>query len=307
MRKLTREVMLLVVFMVALAIMPAFAKVVSPTDPRAALVYYHGDYGIESIWGDGSHHQTIISGYYAAMPDISPDGRYLAFCTYPWDTGTAMLKVYDVKNKKTFTIATGDMINDPSWSPDSRSLVYSDGGKLFTVNVSNIRRPKAPVRLTDSEWHIIETNPDWGSNGLIAYELMDDDGWGILYQGIAGFNLATKETSALVIGGSPKEGASWIIQPSFSPDGSKLAFTIIGEWDASVYIKDIDEPGIGDYLIDGWAEAWHPSGKSLFVNRSDNFYYGIYRVDLAGDSSDCITKGWAYGSSATWNPSFKIR
>jgi hypothetical protein len=88
----------------------------------------------------------------AESPDISPDGKWLAFAGLRNATGdifTLDLETGDVKN------VTNDAFGDygPTWAPDGKSIVYlarvSGNDKLFRSTWRPARRPSSPFGTHD--------------------------------------------------------------------------------------------------------------------------------------------------------------
>ena len=69
----------------------------------------------------------------AAMPQVSPDGRHIAYVAR--GDGQAQLWVRDVDSLAS-RLLVRESVRYPFWSPDSRSIAFASGGKLEKIDVN---------------------------------------------------------------------------------------------------------------------------------------------------------------------------
>lgn len=137
---------------------------------------------------DGSHKRRIASfGPRQILYGIAwaPNGRRIAFTrTMPDDARYIFVVRPDGSGLRKVTRGTKLQSQDPSWSPDSRRIVF-DGGfcvlyackdwSIFTVNLNG----SGLERLTRDAW---VTTPDWSPDGtLIAYTGPGEDDAGDIW------------------------------------------------------------------------------------------------------------------------------
>ncbi len=109
----------------------------SPTGDR--LVYSSDDRGSPQLFtsiatgtADESDMDHLVTGNsYCTKPDWSPDGKWIAFTTRLG--GQFQIGVFDVA-ARTAQLITTTGGQDPSWTRDSRHLVYSNGGRLHLLD-----------------------------------------------------------------------------------------------------------------------------------------------------------------------------
>ena len=103
------------------------------------------------ISASGGSASQISTGYgYCTEPDWSPDAKKIAFNVR--SGGEFQIVVMDPGGGNKHTVATGE---DPAWGPDSRHLVFSEGGSLYMVDVVNGQRTKVLGglgKITEPSW-----------------------------------------------------------------------------------------------------------------------------------------------------------
>ena len=115
--------------------------------PDGRYIYYNGSHtGTMQLWRmkpDGTGREQLTDdGYYNWFPHISPDGKWIAFISFPSDIEVnshpsykrVMLRLMPVSGGKPKVIAYlyggQGTINVPSWSPDSQQIAFvSNYGK----------------------------------------------------------------------------------------------------------------------------------------------------------------------------------
>ncbi len=108
----------------------------SPTGDR--LVYSSDDPGqpqlfISSSSGISDMDHLATGNSYCTKPDWSPDGKSIAFTTRLG--GQFQIGVFDVASRTGHLITTSGG-EDPSWTRDSRHLVYSNNGRIYLLDTS---------------------------------------------------------------------------------------------------------------------------------------------------------------------------
>jgi serine/threonine protein kinase/Tol biopolymer transport system component len=143
---------LLVVAFAALAAWFAYNYFAHSPKPGAAIV-------TQILPPDGE--TFALTGNYAGPPQLSPDGRYLAFVGINKE-GVHRLWIRYLSDPKPQLIANSEAATEPFWSPDSRSVGYFASGKMYRVDITG----GSPRLITDA------TNGRggaWNSSGTILY------------------------------------------------------------------------------------------------------------------------------------------
>ncbi|MFN8180194.1 MAG: DPP IV N-terminal domain-containing protein [bacterium] len=107
---------------------------------------------------DGSSVRRVtVRGSYNTAPEWSPDGTKLAYCALRPDGFQIQVVELDGGNVTTITDVSG--CEDPCWSPDGRSILYSRkaGGRtdLYVTNLSErraLRVSRGSGRFTAPDW-----------------------------------------------------------------------------------------------------------------------------------------------------------
>lgn len=179
---------------------------------------------------------------------ISPDGRSMALILSK--DGNPDLYVMDLASKRTTRLTNTPRATEgsPCWSPDGARIAYvsdtSGAPQLYAVS----RAGGAPERLTLRGTQNVA--PDWGANGLIAYQTLT----GGKFQ-IAVLDPATKQERIL----TPFDAA--YEDPSWAPDGRHLAAARGVNYKYSVCLLDSmaamgDKPVALTTTGDWTAPAW---------------------------------------------------
>ena len=82
-------------------------------------------------------------------PNWSPDGKQLAFNVR---SGEFQIAVLDLAGGSTRILSTGQ---NPVWGPDSRHLIFTEGGALYMLDTVNSRKNKildGLGKITEPSW-----------------------------------------------------------------------------------------------------------------------------------------------------------
>lgn len=186
--------------------------------------------------------------YYAGVNSggaISPDGRSMALILSK--DGNPDLYVQDLASRRLtrLTNTPRAVEGSPVWSPDGSRIAYvSDASgtpQLYLLS----RSGGTPERLTFRGSQNV--SPDWGANGLIAYQTLT----GGKFQ-IAVIDPSTKQERVI----TPFDAA--YEDPSWAPDGRHLAASRSINYNYSVYLLDSmgDKPVALTTSGDWCAPAW---------------------------------------------------
>ncbi len=255
--------------------------------------------------GTGEMQLTFVGvDSWAAFPSWSPDGSKIAFASYR--TGQAQIYIMNSDGSNQTRLTNAKIPYDgqtlsftySNWSPDGSKLLsdngwgYSGGGiedaggiYVFSVNTGN---------YTQLTHNADDHNEVWSSNGSkIAFFRMDsnsnNDG-GYIYVMNSDGSGVTRLTAGT--------------NPTWSPDGSKIAFTS-NKSGNGLQLYTIQSDGNGEInlmstLDNGGVDltpSWSPDGKKLVFE-----YIGeIYLVNSDGSGLKKITTN-AKAGSAVWSP-----
>ncbi|MGK2859861.1 MAG: protein kinase domain-containing protein [Thermoanaerobaculia bacterium] len=187
---------------------------------------------------------------------ISPDGKMAAVTIVAPGTGLMDIWIYDLVRgvRDRFTSDPGVEVS-PSWSPDGRSIVFSQGeGGAFPHLVLRGLGGSETVDLTprDAFQFAPVFSPD---DGMVYFSR--DTGLG---PDVYRLPLATKKAEA-VISSSYSES-----QPQPSPAGKWLAFTSNATGPNEIYIQSLLDGSARIRISenDGRCARWRQDGKELF-------------------------------------------
>jgi COMPASS component SWD3 len=163
--------------------------------------------------------------------------------------------------------------------------------QIYAVNAdgSDDRRLiEAPVGLNHHDW-----SPDAQTMAAVGYASQST--WSIYVFDLVGGEL-TRLTNTPGV---------WDSEPSWSPDGTRIAFTrIYPEQDEreEVWIMDADGGDQHWIGLEGFAAKWSPDGSRFIYtsNRSGN--YEIYTSNIDGTDERQLTSTSANESFPTWSP-----
>jgi Tol biopolymer transport system component len=233
-----------------------------------------------------------------ATPAFSPDGRYLAYasCLKVTPCDIYMLPLgpdYLPEGKARRVTDQNVLMRGLAWMPDGCHLVYSagiDGLRTYLWRVS-IFPPGPSERIADTGFNARHPAVSRSGDRLAFSEQNRDvDIWKYADGKIEPFLAST--------------AYEW--DPSFSPDGKKVAFCSSRSGEMEIWVCDrdggklvqlTDRLGRGQY-----SPAWSPDGKRVaFASRGKDGKSGIYVVDGAGGQPRRLTPPQYDALAPTWS------
>ncbi|MBW3552049.1 MAG: amidohydrolase family protein, partial [Gemmatimonadetes bacterium] len=236
--------------------------------PQYQLAVYDRETG--EVYGRTSRYGS------AFRPTLSPDGRRLVYGTRhdqetglvlrDLETGAERWLAYPVQHDDQESRATLDVLPGMSFTPDSRHLVASYGGRIWKVPVAGGDAEEIPFRVTFD----LEAGP------LVSFDYDVDD--------------------------SPTFTVRQIRDAVPSPDGSRLAFTALDRLYVSAAGGN-DPRQIGPTDASVQFPAWSPDGRwiTFATWEGDQGHLWKVRADGRGRAERLTRRGGLYVSPA-WSP-----
>lgn len=238
-------------------------------------------------------------------PAWSPDGNMLAY------TGANYKGIY-IKDLKTNKAAV--LTYEPSagyglkWSSDSKSILtrvakYKGVNRTNAVKVFDVKTKKAN-QLTPFR-SLMPATPQWGNNdqSVCLYtrgklEILNSGKKAVARKDTKKKNLVILKDDKLasadavtgkLTGMDPIKGSRYL-NPEVSPDGSKIAFEVIG---GNMYVMNSDGSGLTD-LGKGYRPQWSPDGKYIvyMITEDDGHEFtsaDIYVIKADGTGKQNLT------------------
>lgn len=301
MKKVLPLLVALVVLLVG--ILPTWAVVIRSDNPAATTLCWTSGTEIFKAWGDGSHVQTLVStpGWFAGMPSLSRDGRYLAYVAVDNPSYFMVIRVIDLRLRRQYQVTSGHYDIAPCWSPDGKFLVFARNmegpDKLHIIDVRNPARPGVPIRLTNQPAWISEENPSWRDN-ILTYET-DRTEYGRMEIWVR--EMITGEE--YLFAGNTSTSAR---DPEISPDGQWIAYEArpwwLDDWgrihedEPRVHIKRLAD-GFNTELLSAvsYFPAWAPGSQAVYFTSTMDGTVATYRATI--DENGGLTGvSWVAGS-----------
>jgi Tol biopolymer transport system component len=248
--------------------------------PPASIVFHSARDGTSRIYAmnpDGSEQHAITSGPGDVWPDISPNGRFVAFMSSR--SGNNEIYVASVDGGAPVNVSNNSgNDNWPRWSPSGDRIAFHsnrDGNfNIFTVNPdgSDLRHVTSNAAL--DQW------PDWSPDGKLLAFRRDMD----IY--VADANGEEQNVRRLTFLPTTLDQ-----MPAWSPNGQQIAFMSAREGYIAVFLMSAAEGDTPDHpavnltpktpgdLNSAWqsrAPGWSKNGQRI--------YFMSFRPSTGGDS-----------------------
>lgn len=177
--------------------------------------------------------QIDVGNLQPGAPDVSPDGRTIAFVTRVETTDGPTGDLYTIAiDGSELTNLThnpeGVLTGDPDWSPDGETIAFTTSiddprgdDDIYTSQIYTIRPDGSdPLRLTRHET-TLKGNPKWNAQGtLVAYTMACDSDYCFGWNEVA---VAPADGSGeRLLTNTRRRFEGSIV---WAPDGSRVAFT----------------------------------------------------------------------------------
>jgi len=220
--------------------------------------------------------QRMTGEYGSAMrPAISPDGRFMVYANrFEQQTGFRIRDLasgddrwlaYPVQRDEQESRATMGSMPGFSFTPDSKSLVASYGGKIWSIDIASTTQKQIPF--------IANVDLDIGPEVRFDYPISDD----------------------------PKFRVSEIRHPMLSPNGKQLAFSAMDH----IYVMDypsgkakrVTSSKAGEFM-----PVWSPDGKTIaYVTWSNKNGGAVHTIRSSGGKAKKLTRFNAVYRSPVWS------
>jgi len=275
----------------------AAVTVTNATVLRNVIVYATEEFGLSELAvvnPDGSGRRRLTTdgrGYFA--PDISPDGRQIAF------GGFGAILVMNSDGTGIPQLFSGSFPYAPAWSPDGsriafRALVdgpFGAAGRIYVINLDGTGlRQLSPDVPDPNQFYYFDDGPTWSPDGSrIAFSRFG----ALTIIHVDGTGIATLPTP---------EGAEY---PSWSPDGTRIAYTgFAGSRD--VFVSNAD--GSNAVRVTAAPEQennprWSPDSRRLVFCRVVDGFFQLFMINADGTGETKLSANpAAHECPAVWSP-----
>ena len=230
----------------------------------------------------------------------SPDGTQIAFDYPPLDRADVLAEIYvtNVDGTGQSNLTSGGYDHLPSWSPDGGKIAFtssrSGSEDIYVMNADGTDQ----VNLTNSVGR--DMSPSWSPDGEKIAFVSERDIYGnreIYVMNTDGTNQINLTNNS---GGSWKKSYSYGYDgsPSWSPDGTKIAFVSSRDGNREIYVMNVDSTGKIEHLTRGISPCWSPDGTKIAFEAYHNRMQ-IYVVNADGTGK---SKLLVNGYSPSWSP-----
>lgn len=223
------------------------------------------------------------------QPSWSKDSQYISFMSR---SGGWQIKKMKVDGSSMTTLAGGAGGIEPAWQP-SNKIAFSRGTSDSTMDVYVMNIDGTGVKkLTNTPQY--DEYPDWNRD---ATKIAFVSQW-------SRFN-GPKYISTMNADGSNKKNLGVVgIQPSWSPDGTKIAYKCY-EAGANICIVNADGSNkrrLTSESANTHEPDWSPNGKYIAYASKRDGDFEIYAINVDGTNKRQLTSNNVEDNHPSWSP-----
>jgi Tol biopolymer transport system component/DNA-binding winged helix-turn-helix (wHTH) protein len=218
---------------------------------------------------DGSNQQLIASGAGLGGPDLSPDGRYLAYVSRQATGCQVMLQERDSELIRSLGHCWNNGESSTAFSPDGQSLAFTAGDAeqagiaLFDLNTGRVRP------LTDPGPAFVDLRPRFSPDGQwLSFSRGD-----VITRELFKVPLSGGDAEQLTFDRQLAIGHTWI-------DAGHLAFASDRMARQALWLLNLADKGVRPLGAVGGYGPYYLPGKDLLFFELARYEANIYSVDL---------------------------
>ena len=210
----------------------------------------------------------------AFTPTLSPDGKWLVYGSR-YNTQTGLVKrnlttgeegwlAYPVQRDEQESIAPLGVLPAMSFTPDSKFLVTSYGGKIHKISIENNTATNIPFEVDTK----LELGPQ------------------------VSFDFPIEDKTTMI--------ANQIRDPQLSPDGKKLAFTVLNRLYVMNYPDGTPKKMTSSENIEA-NPVWSPNSAEIVYITWEGKEGHIYKINASGGAPQKLTQKGALYAHLAWD------
>ncbi|MGE5833997.1 MAG: Ig-like domain-containing protein, partial [Acidobacteriota bacterium] len=262
-----------------------------------------GSFDLGVIRSDGSDRHILTTGNTGGRvflePDISPDGRRIAFRDVTND-----VYIMNADASGITPLATGPQFDgSPDWSPDGTRIAFvrtiptpvGDQGRIFVINVDGTGLRQVSPEPDDPSAFVGDGWPSWAPDGMRLVFARNGELFTVNADGS---------------GLTPVPTPHGAMSPTWSPDGSRIAYHSLG-FAGELFVTKPDGSN-SVQLTDGpeaeTSPGWSPDSRRIvFARWVDGITAQLWIINADGTGLIRLTspnpaQPFAYDDDPSWSP-----
>jgi len=241
---------------------------------------------------------TFLAGA-EGMPAMAPDGESFAYVKEVSGQHDIFLQRVSGSNAVNLTSGCAEDDSEPAFSSDGKRIAFRSecaGGGIFVMGAMG----ESPRKVTDSGY-----NPTWSPDGLelaVADEQLDLPFGRSTNSQIWAVHIETGERRKL----SEHDA----VEPSWSPDGRRVAFWGLRPADAARDLWTVAADGsqsaleaavpvTDDWPVD-WSPIWSPDSRALIFASTRGGTMNLWRIEVDKDSGKPLGEPRPMTAPSSW-------